>query len=96
LKIFSDDPEFGPFLAGLSVLPGIELKSPFNEHRAPFTQVLLRDLGKPIPEDHVNEDGFLMLLAILSPGAIDRQTKLNDWRSLRRVTKFGIAGAISQ
>jgi hypothetical protein len=96
LQILPDDPQLGPFLAGLFVVPGIELETAFDEYRRTFVQVLLRNFGHPAPERHINKGDFLAFDALLVGGnAIDRQSEFDDWRSFRGVTKLDVSRQVS-
>src|SRR5258708_28137173 len=64
LHVFGHYAQARTLLAGLFVVPGIQLKPAFDEDFAPFLEVLLRYLGLPPPKRHVHERYLFLLFAI--------------------------------
>jgi hypothetical protein len=50
VKVFTDHAQLGTFLACLLVVPGVKLKSSFDENRAAFLEVLLGYFRQTCPK----------------------------------------------
>src|SRR4029077_5088094 len=83
-------------LAGLFVVPGIQLKPAFDEDLAPFLEVLLRYLGLPPPKRHVHERYLFLLFAIFPRvNSIYCDADVRNRGSFRCVTHLRVASQIS-
>ena len=96
LKVLSDNLEFGAFLAGLFVVPGVQLEVALNEGGITLLEVLLGYFRRASPERNVHEGCFLFLLAfVVCPCAIYCESKVSNGGSLGCVTNVGIPSKIA-
>jgi hypothetical protein len=96
LQVLADNLEFGAFLAGLFVVPGVQLEVTLNEGRITLLEILLGYFRRASPERNIHEGCFLFLLAlVVCPCAIYCESKVSNGGSLGRLTNVGIASEIA-
>src|SRR5579863_8989887 len=96
-KAFEDDLELALFLAGVFVLPLVELEAAFHEEWAAFFHVLADDLGLAAKGLHVNKRHlFLGLAGFALPGAVQSHADLGHRRAFGRVAQFRVAGQVAR
>jgi hypothetical protein len=96
LQIVTDNLQFAPFLTAGFVVPGVELKAPFDEKRTAFPEVFASDFRDAPPQSHVHEKNLFPLLAgFCRVVAVDRHSDFAEWGALWRLFQFGIASAIT-
>src|SRR5260370_35691075 len=96
LHVFGHYAQARTLLAGLFVVPGIQLKPAFDEDLAPFLEVLLRNLGLPPPKRHVHERDLLLLFAIFPRvNSVYGDADVRNRGSFRRVPHLRVTSQIS-
>jgi len=92
LKTFHDDAELAAFLAGLFVIPLVELQTAFHEQRAALFHVLRERFSLPAKSVHIHKGHFFLLLARFGgPVAVHRKADFGDGHALGSVAQLRIA-----
>jgi hypothetical protein len=95
-KRFQDDFEFGYFLMGVFVFPGVQFEPALDQNGPAFAHVLGDDFSLATPGVNVHKGDFLLALAGFAfPGAVDRQAQFGDSHALWGVAQFGVAGQVA-
>ena len=97
MEIFADHAELGTLLAGLFVIPSVELQAPLDEKRTTFFEVFAGDFGLASPHGNVDEGClFALLAAIGRVGAVDREADVGHGAAFGSVFDLGITGEITE
>ena len=65
LHRFTDYLEFAAFLSRLLIVPGVELQTSLDKHRASFLQILAGDFRRASPKGHVNKGDFFAFFPVV-------------------------------
>ena len=96
LKIFTDNAQPGTLLSRLFVVPGVQLETAFDKHRASLFQILSGHLCLSRPQRYVDECGLFLFFAIF-PGvnSVNGKAQFGNSGALRGVAHIRISGQIS-
>jgi hypothetical protein len=96
LHTFSDNPQPGAFLAGLLIVPGIELEAAFNKDWPALLKILVGDFCQAGPQHHVHVGNLFATFPFLSiQHAINGKANIGNSRAFGCVPDFRVSGKIS-
>jgi hypothetical protein len=96
LEVFGYNTHPGAFLAGLFIVPGIELEASFDKDWPPLFEILPSDFSKTSPEDYIDVGNLFPPFAILAGKyPVNRHPNVCNRRTFRGVSDLRVASQIS-